>query len=458
MCSLAALPMMTLGQTTTLPTRRYEEMLRHCTAALEACWQLYRSNDIQGRRHAFECVSTYIPIPDAASSPPQTCRLWLPHTPALHDFIASNITCQIFQIAHTDYDILDEMRAAIQAAIKDMNTMGDEITRRDVLCQLASIPMIALGAKHTLKASRYEEMLRFCTAALEGCWELYRGSDISGAKHAFECVCTYVPMLETIARDSASLKRQALDLAARYAILRTLLSWTLASPVEEAVRSARHAVSLSDEAGDILLRISARTKLNWTLLRNKHYTQGLETMQECGQVLKNYKGPVLPSGMTGNVQSSYALAQVHSGLDPDVALGIALDSEPLSCHIALVEFTEADQHWEAAKIYSLKGDPVGAMDQFRKLISTETFALLPGVGLTEEDRPHAVNHLVEAMLQLPERDKEHIVRAWTIAMMGAQERHDDVMYDDAMANFAIMRNLWHGEQAIRQLIPLTSHW
>jgi hypothetical protein len=367
------------------------------------------------------------------------------------------MTRRIFQIAHTDYDTPDEVTAAIQVAIKDMNTMGDEITRRDALCQLASIPMIALGAKHTLKASRYEEILRFCTAALEGCWELHRSNDSKGWQHAFDCVCTYVPMLETIAKDSPALRAQALDLAARYAILRTLMSWTLASPVE-AVQNARHAVTLSDETGDILLRLSARTKLNWTLLRNKNYTLGLETMQECEQVLKVYKGPAIPSGMIGNVQSSSALAQVHNGHDPDRSLGIALDCEPLMGRIAFVEFTEPDQHYEAAKIYSLKGDPVQAIQRFRRLMNTETLVLLPGIDLTEGERLHAVNHLVEAMLQLPERDIEQVAKTWANAMQGAQERHNEVMYDEAMANFAIMQTFWRGEQAIRQLIPLTSHW
>jgi hypothetical protein len=60
-------------------------------------------------------------------------------------------------------------------------TTGDPITRRDALCELASIPMITLGDTHTLYARHYEEMLRYCTVALEGCWELYRGGDPDGS-------------------------------------------------------------------------------------------------------------------------------------------------------------------------------------------------------------------------------------------------------------------------------------
>jgi hypothetical protein len=113
---------------------------------------------------------------------------------------------------------------------------------------------------------------------------------------------------------------------------------------------------------------------------------------------------------------------------------------------------------EAANVYCLKGDPVRAMEQFRRLLSTETFALLPNVDLTEEDRLHVVNHLTDALLQMPEKDMGQIVKAWTTAMQGARERHDEVIYDEAMTNFAVMRALWRNEDAIKQLMPLTSHW
>jgi tetratricopeptide (TPR) repeat protein len=342
--------------------------------------------------------------------------------------------------------------------------MGDEITRRDALCQLASIPMIALGAKHTLKATRHEEMLRFCTAVLEGCWELSRNNDLEGKRHAYQCVCIYVPMLETIAHDSPELRMQALDLASRYAILKTLLSWVgrIATPAE-AVGCAQKALALSNETGNILLQTSAYTKLTWAYLRNKNHAKAWEAIQQGKEIIISHQkrgGRPLPSGIIGNFNSSYALAQAHNGLNPDVALGIALDSEPLPGYIAFVEFTEADQHYEAAKVYCLKGDPARAIEQTGKLIETDTEALafLPYVDLTAGVRLHAINHLTNALLQLPERDMGQIVNAWTIAMQGAQERHNEVMYDEAMANFAIMQTFWRGEQAIRQLIPLTSHW
>src|SRR5579864_1911876 len=88
--------------------------------------------------------------------------LWQ-HPPsfALH-FIVTSPTRHFWQIAHTDYDDPDEMSADIQAAIKDMHmTTGDDITRREALCELASIPLFALGKHGTLHTRRYEEMLRY---------------------------------------------------------------------------------------------------------------------------------------------------------------------------------------------------------------------------------------------------------------------------------------------------------
>jgi hypothetical protein len=51
-----------------------------------------------------------------------------------------------------------------------------------------------------------------------------------------------------------------------------------------------------------------------------------------------------------------------------------------------------------------------------------------------------------------------IIKAWTAGMKGAQGRHNEVIYDEAMANLAIMKALWRSEEAIRKLMPLTSHW
>ena len=383
---------------------------------------------------------------------------------AIQDFIASNITTRLLQIAHTNYATPDDMTTAIQSALKDFEMTNNhapdyEITRRKAICELASLPMIALGQNPTLHGKHYDEILRYCTAALEACWELYRGSDEIGTLHAYQCVCTYVPLLEAIAHDSSYHRKQALDLAAQYALLQTMLGWGCIG-ARETVIHAQNALSLSRESGNILLQLSAHSKLSWTYTQGGNYVEAYNIMQEGEHVLKCYqrrkKGPSLPIGVIGNFYSGYALTQTDNGIPPDRALGIATDSEPLKGHVALVKFTTIDQMWEAARICSAKGDPKQAMVWLEKLIDTNTFA--PRQSLSERGRFGAINTLADALLQSKNRDMKHIIRAWTVAIEGAKALKSEQRYRDAMANLAVMRKLYPGERAILKLVPLTAHW
>jgi hypothetical protein len=390
--------------------------------------------------------------------------MWLPKAATLHDFIVSNMARCFWQIAHTDYTTSDEMINVIQALTKDfdMMNMSDttyKITRRDAMCELASVPMIALGQKQTLHAKRYEEMLRYCTAALEACWELYRGGDPVGTQHAFDCVCTYEPLLEAIARDSGQLREQALDLATRCVLLQTMLGWGRVKN-SEAVSFALNALFLSNETGNISLQLSARTKLNWSYLRGRQYARALETMQEGEQQLQAYQrrknGPTLPSGMIGNFYSGYSMAQIRNDIDPDAALGIATSNEPIEGHLAFVEFTAPVQAWEAAWTYCAKGDSRQTIIWLEKLIDLKTLNVHPGI--TQSEAEGAANILTQALLQSQDRDMKHIIHAWKASMNEAQNLKHERLYEEAMINFEVMRSFWRGEDAIKKLLPLTSHW
>jgi transcriptional regulator with XRE-family HTH domain len=64
LCSLATLPMITLGLTipgSTVPSTHYGQALAQCAASFEACWQLYRSNEASDVALAFKSVSKYLP-------------------------------------------------------------------------------------------------------------------------------------------------------------------------------------------------------------------------------------------------------------------------------------------------------------------------------------------------------------------------------------------------------------
>jgi tetratricopeptide (TPR) repeat protein len=376
-------------------------------------------------------------------------------------FITSTLNIQLLHIAHTDYSTPDDMTTAIQCALKDFTQMNpnDEITRRTALIELASLPMIALGRNQTLSSRRHEETLRHCTAALEACWQLYRSSDPVGPQHAFDCCCTYVPLLESIAHDSSQCRDRALNLAAQYALVQTMLGWKCIG-ARESTSHAQHALYLSRENGNILLQVSAHCKLSWTCTQGGDYIEAHNTMREGESLLKRYqrtkKQVPLPDGIVGNFYSSYALAQVHTGIEPDAALGIALDSELMPGRIGTVKFTITDQWWEAARICSAKGDPKQAMIWLEKLIDINTFATQGQ--LTEGGRIGAINTLTDALLQAENRDMKHIIRAWTAAIKGAKALKSEQRYRDAMTNFAAMWSRWRREDAIKRLIPLTAHW
>ena len=341
----------------------------------------------------------------------------------------------------------------------NMGNPNYEITRREALCTLASLPAITLGQKQTIRTSHHEELLRHCTAALEACWELYRGSDPVGTQHAFDCVSTYGPLLETMAKDSGQFRKEAIDLAAQYALLQTLLGWEHIKPWK-LVSYAQKAVDLSKETDNILFQLSAYSKLSWSYLTDNRPAEAWKTMQEGEQILKRYqraknRAP-LPSGMIGNFYSGYAVAQVDNGIEPDLALGIAIDSEPLDRHIAFVEYTTSSQWLEAARVCSAKGDFKQAMIWIGKRIDLETLA--PRVSQSKRGQIHAINILTTSLLQSRERDMGKIIATWKAGMEGAHALRHEGRYQDAMTNFAVMRALYPSEDAIRRLLPLTSHW
>lgn len=405
--------------------------------------------------------------PDEENSPIETIPNLTP-SHSLQSLLSMNLTSRLLSIAHTDYPTPDTMQVAVRTAIQETDTMNMgnpnyEITRREALCTLASLPAITLGQKPTFKTAQHEELLRHCTAALEACWELYRGSDASVTQYAFDCVSTYVPMLEAIAKDSHQYRKEALELATQYALLQTLLGWACVG-AKESVIYALKARDLSKETGNILLQLSAFPKLGWTYTQSNNYTEALKTMQEGAYVLKCYQSrknnAPLPFGVIGNFNSSYAMVQADNGLSPDTALGIAVDSEPTKGHIALVEFQTTDKWWEAAKVCSARGDSKQAIKYLGKLMDVETltYRYCGNLQLSPRGLIGAINTLTHALLQSPKREMDYVIKTWKAAIEGAKILKSEQRYRDALSNFEIMKVLYPGEQAIMKLAPLTEHW
>ncbi len=320
-----------------------------------------RSRSICG--NSFEVFGALLDIPDAvrsrdvpspravSNSSPTTSVKGDPSAEEIDEawaFIKANMTTHLWYLAFKEHPTRDDKRDAIRQAIKEFDTMNTsdknyQITRREALCSLGTLPLITFGLTTPGKAvqpAQYGTILAQCTASLEACWQLTNGSDASGLTLAFKCVSKYLPILESIARNASQYRQEALDLAAQYALLKTILGWHCAG-LTETLQYAKDAVALCKATGDILLQLSSYSKLAWAYLYVKKYGAALATAQEA-QFLLEQSATSLPSGIQGGTYSTLALMQANNGKQPDAALGKATEVDPGNeCH-AFMEFTRSD--------------------------------------------------------------------------------------------------------------------
>ena len=133
--------------------------------------------------------------------------------------------------------------------------------------------------------------------------------------------------MQRIINDSSTYRQEALDLATRYALLKTLLGWILMS-LTDVIPYAQNAVVLSKETGDLSLQLSAYSKLAWAYFYDKKYPLALTTAHQAASLLQHYQQhthaePLHPN-MRGGTYSTLALMQASNRQSPDLALGNAL--------------------------------------------------------------------------------------------------------------------------------------
>ena len=73
--------------------------------------------------------------------------------------------------------------------------------------------------------SDYEVAITTCAAGIAGCWELRKSSEAVDRATAFDGVSLYLPVLTDIVQYSSHYRQKASELAARCAILKTILCW-----------------------------------------------------------------------------------------------------------------------------------------------------------------------------------------------------------------------------------------
>jgi tetratricopeptide (TPR) repeat protein len=291
----------------------------------------------------------------------------------------AHMTKHLWFLAFMEHPTPDNKRDAIRQTIKEFDSMNTsnknyQMTRREALCSLATLPLMTFGLTTPGKAvqpAQYGSALAQCTASLEACWELYRSSDASDTSLAFQSVSKYLPILETIARNTSQYRKEALDLAVHYALLKTALSWHCAG-LTETLQYAKDAVALSKETGDILLQLSSYSKLAWTYLYVKKYGAALATAQEA-QVLLEQSATPLPPGIRGGIYSTLALMQANNGKQPDAAVRKATEVDPGNECYAFMEFTRSNLPMEVGLIYCHQGNQTKAMEALETIIDPTTY-------------------------------------------------------------------------------------
>jgi hypothetical protein len=382
--------------------------------------------------------------------------------------IEPNMIDVLWTPAFLDHLSTEDKCNAIRRIIKECDRMNAtnknyQITRREAIGALAKLPMITLGLTipgAVVQPKRYGDALEHCAVALEGCSELYWSNDASDILLAFQYVSKYLPILKTIAQDSSAPRCEALDLAARYALLKALLGSNCIRMTEETTSYSKDAVALCNMAGDISLQLNAYRTLARRYFDNKNYMMAHRTIQEGECVLKDYQKmsdvPKLSSSVTGWFYSTYALVQTKSGEAPDVALGIATDSESSSTPTTSMLFTESTRLREAALICCYHGDQEQAMRWLAQRMDLETLA--PRIPQSEFGRIEAINILTLSMLKSKERDMEKIIHHWTAGIEGAKTLRHEHGFSEAVANFEAMEFVWPGEKRIKNLRTLIVHW
>lgn len=368
-----------------------------------------------------------------------------------------------YMVCPTNNDRPDLVRRAIKEFdIMNSNNKNYQITRREAISTLASLPLATLGltaSGNTVQPTRYATTLTHCSASLEACWELSKSSEPGDILLAFRRVSQYLPILETIANNASQYRQEALDLAARYALVKTCLGWHRVGPLAT-VPYAKDAVLLSQEGGDISLELSAYSKLAWTLFFGKHYLPALQTAQEAEARLQEHlrlkDAPPLHPCVFGQTYMNLALMQARNGRSADTALGKATEVDLSNEMYAFIDYTRSDLPRQEGQVYCYQGNLTKATEMLEQCINPQT--LVSRVPQSERGRLETIHGMTLAALRTKDRDMEQVIHFWTAGIKGAKALKSEKNFGEAVALYDLMEIIWFGEKRIADLRELTEHW
>lgn len=381
-------------------------------------------------------------------------------------FITTHMTAYLWSLAFKEHPVC-EKQDIIRQAIKEFDTMNTsnknyQITRREALCSLATLPLITFGLAtpgKTVQPLQYGSVLAQCTASLEACWQLYQDGDASDTTLAFKSVSKYLSVLQGIIRDSSHYRKEATDLAARYSLLKTLLGWICANPTET-LQYAKDAVALCKETGDISLQLSAYSKLAWGYFYNKQYIPALRTAQQAEGLLVQYYGlpnvqPLHPV-VQGGTYSTLALMLARNGQSPDAALGKTAEIDPGNEAYALMSSKRSTLLLEAGWTYCYYNDQKKVMQTLEQRIDPETLSLK--IPQSMMGRVETINIMALSSLKTKDRDIERTIHFWVAGIEGAKTLQNQQRFNEALTTYEFMEMVWPGDARIKDLRDYIIHW
>lgn len=381
-------------------------------------------------------------------------------------FIAANMTTHLWSLAFLDHATSDDKRGSIRQAIKECDSMNTDnknyqITRREALCSLATLPMITLGLAapgKLIQPAQYGNALAQCAASVEACWELYQSGNASDTSLAFKSASTYLSVLQTISKNSSYHQKEALDLATRYALLKTLLGWICVGPAET-IPYAKNAVALSKETDNISLQLSAYSKLAWGYFYEKKYPLALTTAREAETLLQRYlqlpKAQPLHPSVQGGTYSTLALMLAKNGQSPYIALGKASEMNPDESY-AFMTMKRSTLLLEAGWTYCYYGNQGKAMETLEQRVHPET--LVPKISQSAMGRVETINIMALSSLKRKDRDIEQTIHFWVAGMEGAKLLQNQQRFNEALATYELMEVVWPEETRIKDLRDHIIHW
>ena len=354
-----------------------------------------------------------------------------------------------------------QLQAQIQQVTEDFCAMNHSpdpiITRREALRRLAFLPvqLCSLSSLDAVFLRSCEEILTQCAAGIAACEELSNEGDLTTS---FALLATYLPTLIAIVRDNATHRQSAALLATQCLLAQTILATHLAG-YPQALSYAQQAVTYSEAAGDVLLRITALGRLAWVYSSNNQRRTALEKALQT-QALFHQNNAKLSSNVQSYVYGVLAKNQAANRLDATAQQSLQKAHEaffePISLHPYNMKHDLANFLLDDGVTHLFMAKPEAALQTFTKMIRLDD--LTSHIPLSKRLRPEVVNNLTLTLLKIPQKDMEQIIFCWRSGLQEAQSLQSEQRFEESIHLQELMEIVWPGEKRVIELRDLIVHW